>query len=53
MIYKFVCWIIDKSKYLNPEIMLREWASKEKCPPHKWDSSGERCLKCGDKDWMT
>lgn len=23
------------------------------CPPHKWDSSGERCEKCGDKDWMT
>lgn len=20
--------------------------------PHKWDDSGERCLKCGDKDWM-
>ena len=19
---------------------------------HKWDRSGERCVKCGDKDWM-
>lgn len=19
---------------------------------HTWDESGERCLKCGDKDWM-
>jgi len=19
---------------------------------HKWDRCGERCLKCGDKDWM-
>lgn len=19
---------------------------------HKWDKSGERCVKCGDKDWM-
>lgn len=26
---------------------------KEKCPPHSWDRSGERCEKCGDKDWMT
>ena len=24
-----------------------------KCPPHLWDSSGERCIVCGDKDWMT
>jgi hypothetical protein len=27
--------------------------SKDKCPPHSWDDSGERCVKCGDKDWMT
>lgn len=20
--------------------------------PHQWDDAGERCLKCGDKDWM-
>lgn len=20
--------------------------------PHKWDDDGERCLKCGDKDWF-
>ncbi|MDR6393479.1 hypothetical protein [Paraburkholderia phenoliruptrix] len=20
--------------------------------PHKWDKDGERCEKCGDKDWM-
>ena len=19
---------------------------------HKWDRAGERCEKCGDKDWM-
>ena len=19
---------------------------------HEWDKYGERCLKCGDKDWM-
>jgi len=19
---------------------------------HHWDATGERCLKCGDKDWM-
>lgn len=24
-------------------------------PPnkHSWDDSGERCVKCGDKDWMS
>lgn len=20
--------------------------------PHKWDAEGDRCVKCGDKDWM-
>jgi hypothetical protein len=25
----------------------------QKCPPHQWDRSGERCEKCGTKDWMT
>jgi hypothetical protein len=25
----------------------------EACPPHEWDRSGEKCLKCGMKDWMT
>ncbi|WP_206429566.1 VRR-NUC domain-containing protein [Burkholderia gladioli] len=20
--------------------------------PHKWDETGERCVRCGDKDWM-
>ena len=22
------------------------------CPPHEWDRDGERCMKCGHKDWM-
>jgi hypothetical protein len=22
------------------------------CPPHAWSRDGERCTKCGDKDWM-
>lgn len=22
------------------------------CPPHEWDRGGERCIKCGQKDWM-
>lgn len=21
-------------------------------PDHQWDGDGERCMKCGDKDWM-
>jgi hypothetical protein len=31
----------------------REPEGEKKCPPHSWDQSGERCTKCGDKDWMT
>ena len=33
--------------------VFKEVEELEKCPPHKWDRDGERCLKCGDKDWMT
>ena len=25
---------------------------KEEAERHQWDRSGERCVKCGDKDWM-
>jgi hypothetical protein len=28
-------------------------AKGDKCPPHDWTKDGERCSKCGDKDWMT
>lgn len=37
------------------EDVLAEYrkASEGKCPPHSWDRSGERCTKCGDKDWMS
>ena len=34
---------------------LQEFAAEKGEPvayQHQWDSSGERCLKCGDKDWM-
>lgn len=30
----------------------RKALGKQKCPPHDWDRDGERCTKCGDKDWM-
>jgi len=33
------------------ERLLKE--IKEKCPPHDWNRDGERCMKCGTKDWMT
>ena len=25
---------------------------KPRCPPHEWDADGERCMECGQKDWM-
>lgn len=25
---------------------------EQRSDQHQWDDSGERCLKCGDKDWM-
>lgn len=47
------------------ELSMRQWIEfvrefpdegdqiNKSCPPHSWDRSGERCEKCGDKDWMT
>lgn len=32
--------------YTHKNEMMKE------CPPHEWDRDGEKCLKCGDKDWM-
>jgi hypothetical protein len=26
--------------------------SQQAASPHQWDRDGERCLKCGAKDWM-
>jgi len=27
--YRAFCWLVEKSKYLNPEIMLREWRDRQ------------------------
>lgn len=33
---------------------IKAMAGKPKvCPPHRWGRDGERCMECGDKDWMT
>lgn len=61
-----LCESLDESKP-TPEntlevILLGKKAQKalspkpdgrDVCPPHSRDASGERCTKCGDKDWMT
>ena len=34
---------------------LKQLATRALSPPgsrHEWDRAGERCLKCGDKDWF-
>ena len=37
----------------NWKALTQKAEELDKCPPHSWDASGERCTKCGDKDWMT
>ncbi len=40
----------------NPAHSMDAYADAVKkavCPPHAWDRDGERCSKCGTKDWMT
>lgn len=39
----------DPCYYDKLEVMEKDMP----CPPHSWDRSGERCEKCGTKDWMT
>lgn len=46
--------IEEKFKLLGAQVSISiEFKARDKCPPHSWDRSGERCEKCGDKDWMT
>lgn len=44
-----------KYAYEMADAMLAAAPTQPNAPagyPHKWDGPGERCLKCGDKDWM-
>ena len=36
----------------NISYAMAETTNKTDVHPHKWDREGERCVKCGDKDWM-
>jgi hypothetical protein len=53
-----VAWTNKNTAMLGPELNATKCAQAlraeaEKLPQsHKWDASGERCLVCGDKDWM-
>lgn len=41
---------LKQQKMTLPQIKESEQWAKTRVP-HEWDSSGERCVKCGDKDW--
>lgn len=50
---------LQKDNYGNAtdtHIALADWVESLNDIPaprtHTWDDSGERCLNCGDKDWM-
>lgn len=40
----------DRMAVVSLESYLAKCSVKEK--QHQWNDDGERCLKCGDKDWM-
>lgn len=54
--------VVCKGRWKKPKRASKDWnlvtcniclrAKKETCPPHEWDKDGERCRKCGIKDWM-
>lgn len=45
---------INVAAYRNftADMIVEAAASRPAQHAHKWDACGERCLKCGDKDWM-
>lgn len=56
-----VCGFLKRSMGDDAEIpigLIRNYYNldtpkERECPPHSWNQDGERCTKCGDKDWMT
>jgi len=46
-----VTWSEDTMNYVFG--YNRNQEGKATCPPHSWNSDGEKCTKCGIKDWMT
>ncbi|PFH29085.1 hypothetical protein [Burkholderia sp. JKS000303] len=43
--------VISKNIALHA-LQARMAASQSTSDSHEWDDVGERCIKCGDKDWM-
>lgn len=43
----------DVMKAISDDPRCKVVVDPTKCPPHRWDRSGERCEICGTKDWMT
>lgn len=37
----------------KPDVFEATYEPIAECPPHDWSQDGERCSKCGCKDWMT
>lgn len=50
-------WIIKgiKGEFYpcKPDVFEATYEPIAECPPHDWSQDGERCSKCGTKDWMT
>lgn len=40
---------LKSGQQADPSEILKQ----KECPPHDWSKDGERCCKCGTKDWMT
>mgnify|MGYP006053968727 CR=1 FL=1 len=34
------------------ETSMQDLLKKIRPPQHKWDETGEKCINCGDKDWV-
>ena len=43
---------MDRAKAVLYRAIARAEQKVQQPVPHKWDGDGERCSKCGDKDWM-
>ncbi|MCA8037063.1 hypothetical protein LGM46_29270 [Burkholderia arboris] len=45
-------WPVTSKNIALHALQARMAASQSTSDSHEWDDVGERCIKCGDKDWM-
>lgn len=48
---EWVYYLQETGSKINLDELVKKMDEIRKVK-HKWDKNGERCLRCGSKDWM-